>query len=65
MAAGIGSPLMANLILLGFALKFKKLFCDYSLAESVTKAISPERFREANLNALQLGYSAGDPEGDE
>lgn len=55
---------MANLILLGFALKFKKLFCDYSLAESVTKAISPERFREANLNALQLGYSASDPEGD-
>jgi indolepyruvate ferredoxin oxidoreductase beta subunit len=64
MAAGIGSPLMANLILLGFALKLKKIFCDYSLAESVTKAISPERFREANLNALQLGYSASDPEGD-
>ncbi len=64
MAAGIGSPLMANLILLGFTLKFKKLFCDYSLAESVTKAISPERFWEANLNALQLGYSASDPEGD-
>jgi len=63
MAAAIGSPLMANLILLGFALKLKKLFCDYSLAESVTKAISPERFREANLKALKLGYSASDPEG--
>jgi indolepyruvate ferredoxin oxidoreductase beta subunit len=65
MAAGIGSPLMANLILLGFSLKLKKLFCDYPLAASVTKAISPERFREDNLKALRLGYSAGHPEGRE
>lgn len=63
LAAKTGSPLMANLILLGFALKQKKLFCDYSLAESVTGDISPERFREANLKALQVGHSTGNAEG--
>jgi len=57
LAAAMGSPLMANLILLGFALQHKKLFCDYPLAESVTGKISPERFREANLRALRQGYS--------
>jgi len=56
LAAAIGSPLMANLVLLGFALAQKKLFCDYPLVESVTGKISPPRFREANLNALKRGY---------
>ena len=57
LAAGIGSPLMANLVLLGFTLQHYKLFCDYPLTESVTGRISPERFQEANLKALKLGYS--------
>jgi len=56
LAAAMGSPLMANLVLLGFALAQKKLFCDYPLVESVTGKISPPRFREANLNALKRGY---------
>jgi indolepyruvate ferredoxin oxidoreductase beta subunit len=63
LAARMGSPLMANLVLLGFALGHKKLFCDYPLTESVTGRISPERFREANLRALKLGYSCKDSEG--
>ena len=57
LAAAMGSPLMANLILLGFALEKRKLFCDYPLVESVTGKISPARFREANLQALKRGYS--------
>jgi len=57
LAAGMGSSLMANLVLLGFALTHNGLFCDYPLTESVTGKISPERFREANLTALKLGYS--------
>jgi Pyruvate/2-oxoacid:ferredoxin oxidoreductase gamma subunit len=57
LAAGIGSPLMSNLVLLGFTLRHNKLFCDYALTESITKRISPERFREANIKALHLGYS--------
>jgi len=57
LAAAMGSPLMANLVLLGFALEKRKLFCDYLLVESVTGKISPARFREANLQALKRGYS--------
>jgi indolepyruvate ferredoxin oxidoreductase beta subunit len=63
LAAKAGSPLMANLVLLGFALTHNGLFCDYPLTESVIRRISPERFREANLNALKLGYSFCDPGG--
>jgi indolepyruvate ferredoxin oxidoreductase beta subunit len=54
-----GSPLMANLVLLGFALSWDKWFCSYSRVEEVTDRISPERFRRANLEALKLGYSSG------
>jgi indolepyruvate ferredoxin oxidoreductase beta subunit len=57
LAAAMGSPLMANLVLLGFTLPHKKLFCDYPLVESITGKISPDRFREANLQALRRGHS--------
>jgi indolepyruvate ferredoxin oxidoreductase, beta subunit len=57
LAAGMGSALMANLVLLGFVLKYNKLFCDYPLVESVTETISPSRFKETNLMALRLGFS--------
>ena len=60
LAAGMDAPLMANLVLLGFALRHNGLFCDYPLTESVTGRISPEHFREANLKALKLGYFFGD-----
>jgi Pyruvate/2-oxoacid:ferredoxin oxidoreductase gamma subunit len=63
LAAGTGSSLMANFVLLGFALKHNGLFCDYPLTESVTGKISPERFRQANLTALKLGYSFRDSGG--
>jgi indolepyruvate ferredoxin oxidoreductase beta subunit len=53
----MGSPLMANLVLLGFALKKRKLFCDYPLVETVAGKLSPARFRDANLLALKRGYS--------
>ena len=59
LAAKSGSPLMANLVLLGFALRHGKLFCSYKQVEEVTGKISPERFRAANLQALKLGYSSG------
>ena len=56
LAAGLGSPLMANLVLLGFALRHKKLFCDYNLVKSVTERLSPPRFKGANVKALDLGF---------
>jgi indolepyruvate ferredoxin oxidoreductase beta subunit len=59
LAARSGSALMANLVLLGFALSYDKLFCTYQQVERVVGRISPGRFREANLAALKLGDSSG------
>ncbi|MGB9697847.1 MAG: 2-oxoacid:acceptor oxidoreductase family protein [Thermodesulfobacteriota bacterium] len=56
LAAQIGSPLMANLVLLGFALQHKKLFCNYELAAEVVKDLSPERYRQINGQALKVGF---------
>lgn len=63
LAAGNGSALMANLVLLGFALSRGKLFCPRARVEEVIRRISPARFRSANLEALKIGASsgAGDP----
>jgi len=62
LAAKMGSPLMSNLVLLGFALGHDRLFCNYSQVEEMTGKISPPRFKEANLQALKLGYSASKKE---
>ncbi len=56
LASRMGSPLMANLVLLGFALRKGKWFCSFEEVEKVTEKISPERFREENLKALKLGF---------
>lgn len=56
LAAKVGLPLMANLILLGFALHHKKLFCAYDLVERVVKEVSPVNYKEANLQALKTGF---------
>jgi indolepyruvate ferredoxin oxidoreductase beta subunit len=58
LAEKMGSPLMSNLILLGFALGHERLFCKYAQVEEMAVKISPPRFKEANLQALRLGYSA-------
>ena len=58
LAVRMGNPVIANLILLGFALSHGKLFCDSPLVESVIEKISPHRFRELNLKALRTGLSA-------
>ena len=55
MAARMGTPVVANLVLLGFALKQNALFCDRRLVESVTGRVSPPGVRENNLEALKAG----------
>jgi indolepyruvate ferredoxin oxidoreductase, beta subunit len=57
LAAALGNPVVANLVLLGFAFRHDVLFCDYALVESVTEKLSPPRFREINLKALRMGFS--------
>ncbi len=56
LALQIGSPLMANLVLLGFTLQHKKLLCSYELTEEVVKDLSPERYQEVNRRALEIGF---------
>lgn len=56
MASDMGSPVTANLILLGFALKEARLFCSYPLVESVTERVSPPRAGRNNLKALETGF---------
>ncbi len=63
LAAQMGAPLLSNLVLLGFALRHQKLFCDYPLAESVAARISPKRFLAGNLQALKLGYTHREEKG--
>ena len=62
LAAKMGSPLMSNLVLLGFALGHDRLFCKYGQVEETAGKISPPRFKDANLQALRLGYSASQKE---
>ena len=58
LAMRMGNPVIANLILLGFALAHSALFCDAPRVESIIKKISPPRFQEINLKALKAGLSA-------
>jgi indolepyruvate ferredoxin oxidoreductase beta subunit len=62
LAEKMGLPLMSNLVLLGFALGHGRLFCKFAQVEEMSGRISPPRFKEANLQALRLGYSASQKE---
>ena len=57
LASKMGSPLMSNLVLLGFALGYDRLFCKFPRVEELTGRISPARFKEPNLQALKTGYA--------
>ena len=58
-AAGIarqhGSPLVANLVLLGFAVRKEGLFCDARIVETVIRRISPAKQLEMNLAGFRMG----------
>jgi indolepyruvate ferredoxin oxidoreductase, beta subunit len=50
-----GSLVIANLVLLGFAVRQGGLFCDAAACEAVLKRISPARQLETNLAGFRLG----------
>jgi indolepyruvate ferredoxin oxidoreductase, beta subunit len=58
LAQQLGEPVVANLILLGYAVGQGALFCDPQLMEAVIRDKSPARFRESNLKALGAGVEA-------
>ncbi len=58
LAQQLGAPVVANLILLGYAAGRGALFCDPPLLEKVIADKSPARFRESNLRAFGEGVEA-------
>jgi len=50
-----GAPVIANLVLLGFAVHQRGLFCDASTIEAVLRRISPAEQIETNLAGFRLG----------
>ena len=50
-----GAPVIANLVLLGFAVHQRGLFCDTSTVEAVLRRISPAEQIETNLAGFRLG----------
>ncbi len=58
LARQLGAPVVANLILLGYAAGQGALFCDALLLEKVISEKSPPRFRESNLQAFRVGLEA-------
>ncbi|MHB9096356.1 MAG: 2-oxoacid:acceptor oxidoreductase family protein [Syntrophales bacterium] len=52
-----GSLVIANLVLLGFAVRQGGLFCDAATVEAVLKRISPARQLPLNLEGFRLGLS--------
>jgi indolepyruvate ferredoxin oxidoreductase beta subunit len=52
-----GALVVANLVLLGFALTEGSLFCDAAAVEAVIRRISPSRQLDMNLKGLQSGLN--------
>ena len=52
-----GSLVIANLVLLGFAVRQGRLFCDLATVEVVLKRISPVEQFETNLVGFKLGIA--------
>jgi indolepyruvate ferredoxin oxidoreductase beta subunit len=58
LAEEMGTPVAANLILLGFAAAQGGLFCGVELLERLIMEKIPARFREMNLQAFRRGVAA-------
>jgi len=57
-ATEIGSPLSANMVLLGFYSFFGKPVFSFTKLRDYVETSSPERFLEFNRKALKLGHEA-------
>lgn len=60
-AMELGSPALANVALIGFALAHPAFPFPYPAVEETLTQVSKERFRASNLEALARGYAAGEP----
>ncbi len=57
-ATALGSPVFANLVLLGFGVARQLLFCGPETVEKTIAAISGEKFARPNLEAFRHGLEA-------
>ncbi|EAT15056.1 2-oxoacid:acceptor oxidoreductase family protein [Desulfuromonas acetoxidans] len=55
LARDLGNAVLANLILLGLAVRDAVLFCTAEECEEAIRQLAPERFVEQNLAAFRLG----------
>jgi indolepyruvate ferredoxin oxidoreductase beta subunit len=55
LAKEAGSPVIANLVLLGYTAKKGALFCSADEIQDVIRQISPPKQREQNIKGIQLG----------
>ncbi len=58
-ARELGSPLSANLVLIGFSSPHPSFPFQYDDLKETVRTVSPSRFREANLAVLERGYQEG------
>lgn len=61
LAMEMGSPMSANLALLGFFCAFQDGPFPYPAIRQALEEVSPERFRTSNLQVLEAGYARGNP----
>jgi len=54
-----GSAVIANLVLLGFAVSSNRLFCNAEAAEKVIRRMSQPKQLEMNLKGFHIGLAAG------
>ncbi|MFQ5592940.1 MAG: indolepyruvate oxidoreductase subunit beta, partial [Anaerolineae bacterium] len=59
-AMELGSPALANVALIGFALAHPVLPFPYADVQETLTRVSKERFRASNLKALARGYAMGE-----
>lgn len=59
LARELGSAVLANLVLLGLALREQVLFCSVDDCRTAIRSLAPARFVEQNLAALERGLAGG------
>jgi len=58
-ARAMGAPVLANLVLLGFAVSRGGLFFTAQEAEEAIRALSPSKFVDSNIEGFRKGLEAG------
>ncbi len=56
-ARSLGNAVLANLVLLGLAVKEEALFCPQDECETAIRQLAPQRFVEQNIEAFRRGLA--------